>query len=46
MKFRIHDDETDDSLVIEAETIEEIREVVEREANKRGWKNPWSEQIL
>jgi hypothetical protein len=46
MKFIIHNGD-EDSIVIEAETIEELREIASRESNKRGWKesNCWSEQI-
>ena len=46
MKFRIHNGgEYEDSLVIEGETIEEIRVIAEKETNKRGWKDCWSEEI-
>lgn len=45
MKFEIHDDVTDDYVVIEADTLEEIREKAKFEASSRGWENPWSMQI-
>ena len=45
MKFRIHDGNSEDSLVIEGETIEELREKAEKETSKRGWKDCWSEEI-
>jgi len=46
MRFIIHgehSDGSDDSLVISGTTIEEIQAIAEREADKRGWKNCWSE---
>lgn len=45
MKFRIHDGNSDDSLVIEGETIAEIRERANIETEKRGWKDCWSEEL-
>jgi len=47
MKFIIHngDDEHEDTLIIEANTIEEIQAIAEAEAKRRGWKDPWSEEI-
>ena len=46
MKFIIHngDGEYEDSLVIEGDSIEEIRAIAERETEKRGWKDCWSEE--
>ena len=46
MKFRIHNGgEYEDSLVIEADTIEELQVIAKTETEKRGWKEPWSEEI-
>ncbi len=45
MKFRIHNGEYDDSIVIEGETIEELQEIAKKETEKRGWKDCWSEKI-
>lgn len=45
MKFRIHNGEYEDDIVIEGGTIEEIKELAKRETEKRGWKDCWSEEI-
>lgn len=45
MIYRIHDGNSDDSLVIEGKTIEEIREKAKKETEKRGWKDCWSEEL-
>ncbi len=45
LKFRIHNGEYDDSIVICGETIEEIQEKALKEVEKRGWKNCWSEEV-
>lgn len=49
MKFRIHCEQNDysDSIDIEEDTIEEIREIATLETGRRGWKdeNCWSEEI-
>ena len=45
MKYRIHDGNSEDSLVIEGETFEEMQIQAQAEADKRGWKSPWSEKI-
>lgn len=48
MKFRIHyqlADGSEDSIVIEGKTHEEIREQADKELEKRGGKNPWSEEL-
>ena len=48
MKFIIHyNGEYEDSIVIEGNTIEEIREKAFVEGDKRGWNREdcWSEQI-
>ena len=39
MKFRITNTEIDDSIVIEADNIEEIRKIAIKEQKKRSWKN-------
>lgn len=47
MKIRIHGewpDGTEDSLVIEEDTIEEIRVAAARETEARDWDNCWSEE--
>ena len=43
MRFRIHDGNSDDSILVEGKTIEEIRGKAERETSRRGWKDCWSE---
>lgn len=49
MKFKIHYNGRDyqDELVIEEDTIEEIREKAFQECDKRGWdrRRCWSENI-
>jgi hypothetical protein len=48
MIFRIHyDGNYQDSVMVEGETIEEIREKAFAEGDKRGWEKSkcWSEQI-
>jgi len=45
MTFRIHDGNSEDSLVITADTIEEVRKSADRETGKRGWKDCWSEEV-
>ena len=48
MKFRIHyNGEYEDSIVIEGNTIKELREKAFAEEEKRGWNRGdcWSEQI-
>jgi len=50
MEFRIHYDyggDTTDSLDVEGDTIEEIREIAKKETEQRGWDeaNCWSEEI-
>ncbi len=51
MKFRIHFEigEHQDSFDIEADTIEEVREIAKVESDKRGLdcskNNLWSEQL-
>lgn len=47
MRVRIHWNVGDyeDSMIIEGDTVEEIREKAEAEVAKRGGKNPWSEEL-
>lgn len=50
MKFRLHfvyDATTvlEESMVIEAETIEELRKIADREVKKRNPQVYWSEEI-
>ena len=47
MKFEIHGsiNEYEDSIIIEGESIEEIKEIAKRETSKRSWTNCWSEQL-
>lgn len=48
MKYLInYDGEYQDSLVVEGETIEEVREKAFSEGDKRGWEreNCWSKKL-
>lgn len=47
MKFRIHFtvDDTDDSIDVEGDTLEQIREQAAFELSKRGGSEPWSEEL-
>jgi len=48
MKFKIHyDGAYEDELIVEGETIEEIKENAFAETDRRGWKREdcWSERI-
>jgi len=48
MKFRIHGDCPNggtDSIDIEADSIEEIRNKAQVETDKREWTNLWSEEL-
>ena len=45
MKFRIHNGNYEGSIVVEADTIEEIKVIAAAAAENRGWKNCWSEEI-
>lgn len=50
MKFRIHSEidgveDSEDSIVLEGDTIEEVRTKADIETGKRGWVNCWSEEI-
>ena len=46
MKYRIHNGDTD-SLIIEGETLEEIKDKAISEITARGWKidDMWSEEV-
>jgi len=48
MTYRIYftlRDGSDDSIVVAADTIEELRERAFAEIEKRGGSNPWSEKV-
>lgn len=48
MKFEIHyelDYGEYDYFIVEAETIEEIKQIAEEGVHRRNGKNPWSEEI-
>ncbi len=48
MTFKIHfehADGTEDSVIVEGETIEEIREEAEKQIAARNGQNPWSEEL-
>ena len=47
MKFIIHNRKHNDELVIEAETLNEIKEIAKHETGVRGWdeKDMWSEEV-
>ena len=45
MIFRIHDGNSEDSIVAKGETIEEVRENADKETEPRGWKDCWSEEL-
>ena len=45
MKFRIHNGEYEDSLVVSGDTIEDVRKAADKETEKRGWKDCWSEEL-
>ena len=47
MKFRIHNRKYEDSLVVEGDTIEEVRKKAFYEEERRGWKREdcWSEEV-
>lgn len=48
MQFKIHfelSDGSDDSIILSGDTVEDIRAVANDEIEKRGGKNPWSEEI-
>lgn len=49
MKFKIHySGSYEDEIIIEGETLKEVREIALAECNKRGWKERdcWSEQLI
>jgi len=47
MKFKIHNNINDDSLIIEGKSIEEMQKKAKKELEKRGWieRECWSEVI-
>jgi len=47
MKFKIHNSKYNDYIVVEGETIEEIKEIAKHETGVRGWedKDCWSEEV-
>lgn len=48
MRARIHytlPDGSDDSLILEGDTVEEIREKADRELERRSATDPWSEEL-
>ena len=45
MKFKIHDGESSDSIVVEQDTLDECYCKAQEEADKRNWINPWSEKL-
>jgi hypothetical protein len=48
MKFRIHftlSDGSEDSIIVEAASLSEVREKAEAEVKKRGGIDPWSEKV-
>ena len=48
MKFEIHFDlpsGDEDSIVIEGDTIEELKKMADYEVEKRGGINPWSIEL-
>lgn len=48
MKFIIHyNGRYEDSLVVEADTLEEVRFIALRESDSRGWEREkcWSEEV-
>lgn len=53
MKFRIHfkvpdvdGQQAEDSVVVEGDTVEQIREKADSEVLRRGGIDPWSEELL
>lgn len=52
MKFRIHstvptynEQDYEDSVVVEGETIDDVRERANAEVTRRGGVDPWSEEL-
>lgn len=48
MKFRIHGtwpNGSEDSIIVEGDDIDEIREKAKRETDDRNWSNLWSENL-
>lgn len=49
MKFKIHATNKDgeaDFFVVSGDTIEEVRELANKEIEKRDWWDCWSEEIV
>ncbi len=48
MKIRVHytlGDGTEDSIVLEHEDFETLKEMAHSEVEKRGGKDPWTEEL-
>lgn len=48
MKYRIHytlADGTEDSIIISGSSVEAIRQRAQQEVDKRGGRDPWSEEV-
>ena len=51
MEFRIHNGDSEDehiiadSIIVQGETIEEIKKTAKKEVEKRGWKNCCSDKV-
>lgn len=45
MRFKIHDGNSDDYVIVSGDTIEEVRERAAVEVKKRFWQDPWSESV-
>ncbi|MCK4240844.1 MAG: hypothetical protein KAX30_04415 [Candidatus Atribacteria bacterium] len=46
MRFKINfllKDDSEDNIIIEADTIEELQKIAQQETKKRGAKDAWSE---
>ena len=45
MRYRIHNNDSTDFVVYEADTIEEIRELAQARIQLSSWENGWSERL-
>lgn len=48
MKFRIHgtyENGTEDSVIVEGDSINDIKILAQDEVANRGWSNTWSEEV-
>ncbi len=45
MEYKIHDGNSEDFFILEGSSVEGMRKQARIEVDKRGWKNPWSEEI-